>query len=92
LRKGLLSELINQLRPPPKSVPGEQLPESSFEVVSGDDVKFDFNKPNSCNSDPDIKDSHGNPIVVCDFIGGDYDEWAEQRGKPFKSKGGCELS
>lgn len=40
----------------------------------------------------DEKDSDGTPVVICDYVPGDYDEWVANLGKPFESRGGCELS
>lgn len=64
--------------------------ESAFEINQGD-INIDTKKPNSYQED-EKKDSPGNPFVGCDFIGGDYDEWAAAIDKPFTSTGGCELS
>lgn len=59
--------------------------------INEDDVRFETEMPANCQI-LQQKDSQGNPIINCDFIGGDYDEWVADRGKPFASDGGCELS
>jgi hypothetical protein len=61
------------------AVNGKQTLCTMVAYVSEKDVKFDFDKPISC-PDSDQKDSHGNPVVLCEFISGDYEEWVEQLG------------
>jgi hypothetical protein len=66
------------------------IPEPSFPMLASD-VKIDFTSPNSCRETGE-KNSYGHPIIKCEFVGGDYDEWAKENDSPFASNGGCELS
>jgi hypothetical protein len=66
------------------------IPEPSFPVMESD-LKVDFSLPNSCRKTGEIN-SHGHPVIKCEFVGGDYDEWAKENDSPFTSSGGCELS
>jgi hypothetical protein len=76
---GPLSCLLEDMRREPSSRdPSLVIAEPSFPTQEKD-VKFDFDKPISCQ-DSDQKDSHGNPVVLCEFISGDYEEWVEQLG------------
>jgi hypothetical protein len=95
LKKGCNGHLLCtieeiQTGEPNSRYPGIDTPEPSFPAQEKD-VKFDSNKPLPCQ-DSDQKDSHGNPVVVCEFIGGNYEEWVDQLDKPFKSTAGCDLS
>jgi hypothetical protein len=60
--------------------------------MRAEDIKLDLSDNPACHTLPATEESNGMPIVYCDFIGGDYDEWIVELTKPFKSKGGCELS
>lgn len=66
-------------------------PTPSFPMPE-EDVKLDFSS-NPARTELQANDkSNGNPIMHCEYIGGDYDEWKQALIKPFISKGGCDLS
>lgn len=65
-------------------------PEASF-PANEDEVEPDSEMPKACQQLEEL-DDHGNPKLVCQFIGEEYDEWVKKLAKPFKSEGGCELS
>ena len=44
------------------------------------------NEQKNCHAGNDPRE------VFCDYLGEPYSEWLKDRGKPFTSEGGCELT
>ncbi|KAF2658032.1 hypothetical protein K491DRAFT_676821 [Lophiostoma macrostomum CBS 122681] len=68
----------------------EPLPEPSF-PLNEKDINLSTEFPENCQL-LDDKDSHGDPEMLCNYVGMDYNEWKTELYSFFSSEGGCRLS